>query len=82
MQAVKCPVCNGSGKVKDPNYDPDTTTGKQKNVTCHGCGGKGWVEVHEQPYPYYPYPWTPDPIRPIKPWGPPWTPWEYWGAWR
>ena len=70
MKAVKCPVCDGSGKVKDPDYDSDTTAGKQGNVTCHGCNGKGWVEVNEDyqfvpvnPYPYpkpwdnYPYGW-------------------------
>ncbi len=40
--AVKCPVCDGEGKVREylngstiPYYDK----------LCHGCGGKGWVEV-------------------------------------
>ncbi len=27
-----CPVCKGTGKYSDKN--------------CHGCRGKGWVEVH------------------------------------
>lgn len=47
MKAVLCPVCNGTGK-----YNP----GYLEN-TCHGCGGKGWVEVKDEPayYPYYPY---------------------------
>lgn len=30
---VKCVVCNGYGKV---TYD---------RVTCHGCGGKGYILV-------------------------------------
>lgn len=49
-KAVLCPVCSGSGKY-------------ESNV-CHGCGGKGWVEVSDEhgyliyPYPYpYPYPY-------------------------
>ena len=67
MKAVKCPVCDGSGKVKDPNYDPGAT-GEQQNVTCHGCSGKGWVEVNEdyrfEPINPYPY----DPWRTPRPW--------------
>jgi len=33
--AEKCPICNGQGTI-DKEYQP-------KN--CHGCNGKGWVEV-------------------------------------
>ena len=51
MRAVKCPVCNGSGKYE--------------KKTCHGCNGKGWVEVTEN---YPPYPWYPDPWKSRKPW--------------
>ena len=61
MKAVLCPVCNGSGKNKDHN-------------DCHGCGSRGWVEVHEDgphrvdivpmPYPVYPDPWDTFPRRP------------------
>lgn len=29
--AEKCPICYGTGKIK--------------KKTCHGCGGKGWIEV-------------------------------------
>lgn len=56
MKAVKCPVCDGSGKYKEKE--------------CHGCDGKGWVEVKEdcQPYPWYPY----EPLNPY-----PWNPWYY-----
>jgi hypothetical protein len=47
MKAVICPVCNGTGKYFTDKWD-----------ACHGCNGKGWVEVHEEQsiYPYYP--WT------------------------
>jgi len=31
--AERCPVCCGSGKIKDNN--------------CHGCLGKGWIEVSD-----------------------------------
>jgi len=33
-KAVKCPVCEGKGKVSSM-------------VGCCGCQGKGWVEVSE-----------------------------------
>ena len=59
MKAVKCPVCEGSGKYEKKE--------------CHGCAGKGWVTVgmdyppynplpfnpYPSPYPYYPNPWYP-----------------------
>jgi len=44
--AELCPVCSGSGKYK-----------KKK---CHGCGGKGWIEVGRDmdfSIPPYPRPW-------------------------
>jgi len=41
-RAVTCPVCNGTGKVRNPDYNPKLG---QEVVTCHGCGGRGWVEV-------------------------------------
>ena len=37
-EAVLCPVCVGSGFTPTPGY---TSCTKQ----CHGCNGKGWVEV-------------------------------------
>jgi hypothetical protein len=40
--AEKCPVCGGTGKVKDNNYGSKTDG---NDVECHGCSGKGWVEV-------------------------------------
>lgn len=41
-RAVLCPVCNGSGKLP-PTSDTSDATPR----VCHGCGGKGWVEVGE-----------------------------------
>ena len=59
MKAVKCPVCAGSGKrVSDGN--PALV------VDCHGCGGKGWVEIGVGDYPFtVPYlPYSPWPSLP------------------
>lgn len=44
FKAVKCPVCGGKGKiVKGTAF---TTGGVVENSeVCHGCNGKGWVEV-------------------------------------
>ena len=39
-KAVKCPVCDGKGVV---NGIADT--GAMPTTKCHGCFGKGWVEV-------------------------------------
>ena len=51
MKAVLCPVCNGSGKVTDPAVCrwKDTTNVQltPPTIPCHGCEGKGWVEVRE-----------------------------------
>lgn len=43
-KAVKCPVCGGSGEV--PVGGLIAAAGPHLK-TCHGCGGKGWVEVSE-----------------------------------
>lgn len=43
MKAVLCPVCNGSGEAGDWLGGLPLTT---KHI-CHGCNGKGWVEVSE-----------------------------------
>lgn len=61
MKAVICPVCNGSGK-----YRATDSGGAWVESTCHGCCGKGWVEVNESAqtvitypaYPTYPFPGT------------------------
>ena len=54
MSAELCPVCNGSGVVPDPAYGHQTTTSALPiTKTCHGCDGKGWVEVClEDSYPW------------------------------
>ena len=44
-KAVTCPICFGSGKVNNPNYQ--VYTHEQPKKTCHGCGGKGWVTVSD-----------------------------------
>ncbi len=58
--AQLCPVCLGSGKY----YPPSVTVAD--GIACHGCGGKGWVEIGQDDipycptppvYPYYPYSW-------------------------
>jgi len=41
-KAVICPICKGRGKI--PSGYVTTGTG---TVVCHGCGGKGWVEVSD-----------------------------------
>jgi len=42
MHAEKCPICEGSGKL------PDLMDESCYKV-CHGCDGKGWVEVNDAP---------------------------------
>lgn len=40
MHGEKCPVCQGEGKI------PFGMTAELRE--CHGCGGKGWVEVRDE----------------------------------
>lgn len=42
-QAVRCPVCKGTGTVTPP--DDGQCTAAPFPKTCHGCGGRGWVVV-------------------------------------
>lgn len=45
-KAVKCPVCTGAGQILQ--YPPEgSTIASPWPVTCHGCGGSGWVLVSE-----------------------------------
>lgn len=37
MKAQICPVCMGKGNITS-----------ECNKICHGCYGKGWVEVNEE----------------------------------
>jgi len=43
-KAVICPICHGKGKIKREDV---STTDDNKWKVCHGCGGRGWVEVSE-----------------------------------
>ncbi len=43
--AVLCPVCMGSGVIEAQPDFKNSTTAMPKQKVCHGCGGKGWVEV-------------------------------------
>ncbi len=57
-KAQICPVCNGSGDIAPCTTSTETTVIEQPK-TCHGCDGKGWVEVggiQFCPYPH-PSPW-------------------------
>jgi hypothetical protein len=50
MHAEKCPICEGVGMLHD--------------IECHGCGGKGWVEVSDGPQ----YTLEPLPCAPVGGW--------------
>ena len=52
MKAVICPVCSGTGKLPDSTF---TST----NKNCHGCSGKGWVEVGDSSSTSSYWPYTP-----------------------
>jgi len=52
MKAVVCPLCNGEGQRLVSNGPisewgtPAVASGFEVKM-CHGCNGKGWVEVRE-----------------------------------
>jgi len=48
-----CPICNGKGVIEEEIG----STGEKTIKICHGCGGRGWIEVRDDPYysPWYPY---------------------------
>ena len=52
--AQTCPICNGKGRIPDPGYDPQLT-GTRHKVTCHGCHGRGWIEVADTYPPQGPW---------------------------
>ena len=54
-KAVICPVCSGKGYLE---YTPSQVKGDLQQ-TCHGCAGKGWVEVGGGDPPYQTMPWYP-----------------------
>ena len=50
MQAVRCPVCNGVGKVSAGFYNrggdcPYWVSSGVNPEPCRSCNGTGWVEV-------------------------------------
>lgn len=70
MKAVLCPVCNGGGTI------PTSGTAVAPEKTCHGCDGKGWVTVPEDPKEniyLIPYAGTTITIRQMY-----WNPWTWW----
>lgn len=40
--AERCPICLGEGKIR-----PEGVWSEDYKATCHGCGGKGWIEVQD-----------------------------------
>ena len=55
MKAVTCPICNGTGQRMIKGQPSLNQSDK-----CHGCDGRGWVEVGGEPMcpfvPIYPLP--------------------------
>ncbi len=47
--AVKCPVCEGKGVI--PKDCGCKENGTDWTKPCHGCLGKGWVEIVCEPSP-------------------------------
>ena len=46
FHAEICPVCNGTGIYKHYRDYKEMTNGVcYWEQTCHGCNGKGWVQV-------------------------------------
>ena len=43
MRAVICPVCCGKGTIIKGSLSGISSSNEE--VTCHGCGGSGWVIV-------------------------------------
>jgi len=57
-QVVICPICHGNGKIRTIDEcmiadDAPGIKGEQK-VSCHGCSGKGWIEIGKDDGPCYP----------------------------
>ena len=50
--AEKCPICLGSGKITDWSRFEESkraTNGLESiESPCHGCNGKGWIEVRDE----------------------------------
>lgn len=52
--AEKCPICEGKGKIHGMNTDGQ---GMPLHETCHGCNGKGWVEISDYVPDGWLHPW-------------------------
>lgn len=66
-EAAKCPVCEGSGRYVtcrpvEGNNPPDETD-------CHGCNGRGWVELTGFGWNPPVIPKDAEPGRPETTWG-------------
>ena len=72
VHAETCPVCHGIGRTEYAEGGSGTTV--RKSQPCHGCAGKGWVEVGSDdpvaipviPWPVDPNPWHPAPYIPPR----------------
>ena len=49
--AQKCPICSGEGTVEK---DIGHGIGRE-DLTCHGCGGKGWITIQDNDQQRIPY---------------------------
>lgn len=74
--AEQCIICKGKGAIVDATKSAQQSDGR---VACHGCGGKGWVQIDDNEqdfpapaYPFYPIPYSP----PTAPWPQPY--YTYW----
>ena len=69
MSAELCPVCEGKGVVTLLIYPEEGNKATDKvptERTCHGCNGKGWVDIGGGwTVPYWP-------VCPIDRWYPVW----------
>ncbi len=48
--AERCPICGGTGKVGKDSYGYTVS----QIETCHGCGGLGWVTIHDDQPVWFP----------------------------
>jgi len=52
--AETCPICYGSGKFLPRDryqyfVDNPKAIKMPEPVVCHGCSGRGWVEIKDEP---------------------------------
>lgn len=60
MHSEICPVCQGKGLI--PAVDVGDPMDDHDRKPCHGCNGKGWVEINDCRLHYIPFgdpPWPP-----------------------